>query len=252
MNQWWVGLSRFAIPHKLGLGLATCMALVIAGLDVLKPWPMKLIVDNVFGGRAMPDSTAWITGLPGGSSTVGLLGWLAASTTLLFLSTQWLRVWQQQVQIGVGTRMVFDLGTRLLDHLQRASLTFHGTAQTGDLVRRVTSDSSCIRTLFIGVLLPLLTSAVTLPAMFIVMWQLDRRLSLVAAVIVPVLILLIRHYDRPMVERTYRHQQLEGEMMSLAEQALTALPVVQAFGREAFEEARFRDLSRRTLGAYVA
>jgi ATP-binding cassette, subfamily B, bacterial len=60
------------------------------------------------------------------------------------------------------------------------------------------------------------------------------------------MILLIRIFDRPMTERVYEHQQLEGEMMALAEQTLTALPVVQAFSREDHEDRRFRSLSQRT------
>jgi ATP-binding cassette subfamily B protein/subfamily B ATP-binding cassette protein MsbA len=87
--------------------------------------------------------------------------------------------------------------------------------------------------------------------MFYVMWQLDRSLSLLALAIVPLIGLLIRLFDRPMTEHTYQYEQLEGEMMSLAEQTLTALPIVQAFGREAYENRRFRGLSRRTLSAYL-
>jgi ATP-binding cassette subfamily B protein/subfamily B ATP-binding cassette protein MsbA len=55
-----------------------------------------------------------------------------------------------------------------------------------------------------------------------------------------------------MYERTYQHQQLEGKMMVLAEQTLMAIPVVQAFGREEYEDRRFRSLSQQTLQAYLS
>ena len=69
--------------------------------------------------------------------------------------------------------------------------------------------------------------------------------------VAPLIALLIKIFDRPMMERTYQHQELEGEMMALAEQALTAVPVIQAFSRESYEGGRFRDLSERTLSAYL-
>jgi ATP-binding cassette subfamily B protein/subfamily B ATP-binding cassette protein MsbA len=113
------------------------------------------------------------------------------------------------------------------------------------------SDSGCVRELVMGVLLPIFTSLTSLATMLYVMWQFDRSLSLLALFVVPLIGLLIKLFDRPMTEHTYQYEQLEGEMMSLAEQTLTALPVVQAFGREAYEGERFRGLSRRTLAAYL-
>jgi ATP-binding cassette subfamily B protein/subfamily B ATP-binding cassette protein MsbA len=92
---------------------------------------------------------------------------------------------------------------------------------------------------------------VTLVVLFTVMWRLDSSLALLAIVLTPILGILIRVFDRPMTENTYRQQQLEGEMMALAEQTLTALPAVQAFGREERNDTDFRLLSQRTLQAYL-
>jgi ATP-binding cassette subfamily B protein/subfamily B ATP-binding cassette protein MsbA len=61
----------------------------------------------------------------------------------------------------------------------------------------------------------------------------------------------MRVFARPMAERTYAQQELEGEMLALAEQTLTAIPVVQAFAREEFEDRRFRALSTRTVAAHL-
>jgi len=87
--------------------------------------------------------------------------------------------------------------------------------------------------------------------MFAVMWRLERSLAFVALFVAPGLIFIIRLLNRPMMERTYQHQQLEGEMMALAEQTLSSIPVVQAFGREEYEDKRWHVLSRRTLHAYL-
>jgi ATP-binding cassette subfamily B protein/subfamily B ATP-binding cassette protein MsbA len=175
---------------------------------------------------------------------------LAFATVALFLLSQLAGAAQRAILAGAGSRMVYDLGADLFEHLQRLSLRFHGRQAAGDLVRRVTTDSGCVRELVLGVYLPVLTSLVTLVIMFAVMWRLDRTLSLLALAVAPLLAVLIKGFDRPMTERTYEHQQLEGEMMSLAEQTLTALPIVQAFGREAQGDQEFRSLALRTLRAY--
>jgi ATP-binding cassette subfamily B protein/subfamily B ATP-binding cassette protein MsbA len=220
-------------------------------LEVLKPWPLKLIVDHVLTSDPLPDAVTWLNVLPGSASPTALLGWLAGATVLLFLILKAVGSIQRYVQAGVGSRMVYELGENLFEHLQRLSLRFHGQQRTGDLVRRITTDSGCIRELVIGVGLHVLTSLVSLMSMFIIMWNLDRSLSLLALLVLPFIAVMIKVFDKPMTERTYQHQQLEGEMMALAEQTFTALPVVQAFNREDYEDMRFRNLSNHTLRAYL-
>jgi ATP-binding cassette subfamily B protein/subfamily B ATP-binding cassette protein MsbA len=170
---------------------------------------------------------------------------------LIFLAHQGINIVQEYVRAGVGTRMVYDLGSHLFDRLQRLSLRFHGRQRAGDLVRRVMTDTGCVKELVVGTFLPALTSLVSLLVMLAVMWKLDASLALLTVCAAPILGLFIRVLNRPMMESTYRHQELEGEMMALAEQTLTAIPVVQAFGREAYEDKRFWELSRCTLQAYL-
>jgi ATP-binding cassette subfamily B protein/subfamily B ATP-binding cassette protein MsbA len=87
--------------------------------------------------------------------------------------------------------------------------------------------------------------------MFSVMWRLDHSLLLIALLGVLPLAFIIKFFTGPMTERTFKQQQLQGEMMALAEQTLTALPIVQAFNREEHEDKRFRSLSDRSVRAYL-
>jgi ATP-binding cassette, subfamily B, bacterial len=251
MRHWWLRLAHYARPHWPGLLLIGVLMLLGVAFNLLKPWPLSLIVDYVLTDRPLPSSVAWIAFLPGGATASGQTAWLAAGVLLIFLLSQAALTIQQYVQAGVGLRMAYELGGNLFDYLQRLSLTFHGHRPTGDLVRRVVKDTGCTRDLIMGVFLPVLTALVTLVTMFAIIWRLSRTLTLLALLVVPVITLLIRVFNRPMTERTYAHQQLEGEVMSHAEETLTAMPVVQAYNREGYEETRFRGLSQRTVKAAV-
>jgi ATP-binding cassette, subfamily B, bacterial len=251
MRPWWLRLAHYARPHWSGMSLIVLLMFLSVGLDLLKPWPLALIVDHVLTGRPLPSSMTWIIHLPGAAGPGGQIAWLAGGILLLFLFNQLALTLQGYVQAGVGLRMSYALGGNLFDYLQRLSLSFHGSRPAGDLVRRVTKDSSCIRDLAMGVFLPLLTALVTLATMLVIIWSLSPTLALLAILVVPVMGVLIRLFNRPMTERSYAHQQLEGEVMSAAEQSLTALPVVQAFNREDREENRFRALAESTIRAAV-
>jgi ATP-binding cassette subfamily B protein/subfamily B ATP-binding cassette protein MsbA len=251
MKGWWLRLGRYALPHWQGLSMILVLMWVEVGLQTLQPWPLKLIVDKLLTHQPLPESIGWLTALPGGATPLGVLTWLAAGTVLLFWSQRVVAIAQNYLKTGVGQRLSYTLGAALFEHLQQLSLVFHSRSPAGDLIRRVTNDSTCIRQLILEVCLPILTSLSTLVVIFGVMWQMDRSLALLAIAFAPLLALLMRVFDRPMTERTYQHQQLEGEMMALAERTLTALPLVQAFGREEHEDNCYHQLSRRTLRAYL-
>ncbi len=251
MKLWWLRLAHYALAHWRGLTFVMLLMLINVGLNVLKPWPLKLIVDYVLSNQTLPDTFVWLKTKPFGESPSSLLSWLTGATITLFLASEGLRIVQEYVGSGVGSQMVYDLGAALLDRLQHLSLGFHNQQRAGDLVRRVMTDSSCIRNLVMGVFLRVLTSLVNLVAMFAVMWQLNHLLSLLSLLVAPLIVLLIWVFNQPMTERTYQYQQVEGEIMALSEQTLTALPVIQAFGREAHEDERFRYLSQKALQAYL-
>ena len=251
MKMWWLRLMHHVVPHRLQLAVVVLLVLIGAGLTALIPWPMKIIVDYVFSGQPLPQAFAWMSTVPGAATASGLLAWLAAATLLIFVADRGVQVVKAYIQNGVGNRMMYSLGGELFDHLQRLSLRYHYRQRSGDLVQRVTTDSECIRKLAVGVFIPALTSVASLLVMFAVMWRLNPVLamvSLLAAVPIPVLIKLL---SPRMIERTYVQQQFEGRMMALAEQTLSGIPVVQAFGQEDHQERRFRALAGKTIQAYL-
>ncbi|MCX5661285.1 MAG: ABC transporter ATP-binding protein [Planctomycetota bacterium] len=251
MRPWWIRLCRYALPHWRGTAVLGALAFAGVGMDVLKPWPMMLLVDGVFADDKAKNLPAWAVDALSWVSPVAAVGALAFATVALF-ALQWgIGALQSYLQVGLGNRMVYDLGGRLFDHLQRQTVIFHGKHRTCDLVRRVLNDAGCVRALVLWVMLPAASSLVSLVTMFLVMWRLDPPLTLLAMAAAPFLAVLIKLFAGVLAERSYRQQQVEGEVMALAEETLTALPIVQAFGREEHEDARFKALAGRAIEANV-
>jgi ATP-binding cassette subfamily B protein/subfamily B ATP-binding cassette protein MsbA len=251
VSRWWVRLARYARPQAAGLLAVLILGLAGVAADALKPWPMKLVVDTVLAGGALPGAAAWLGGLPGAGSPVGLLGWLTAGTVLLFLARWGARAWEAYLKVGIGARLLYGLGGELFDHLQRMSLRFHGRRPTGDLVKRVTTDTGCLRELVIDVVLPLFSALGSLIFMFTIMWRMDRELALVAVAVAPLLSFAMWRFAGPMQSRNYEQMEAQGDLMAHAERTLVALPVVRAFARERHESSRFEERFRRNDRAYV-
>lgn len=251
MKPWWIRICRFALPHWRGTAVLAGLSLAGVGAEVLKPWPMMLLVDGLFQPNKERPLPPWAAEALGWVSPVTALGMLAAATVALF-ALQWgIGALQSYLQVGLGNRMVFDLGGRLFDHLQRQTVVFHGKHRAGDLVRRILNDAGCVRALVLWVILPAGSALVSLITMFLVMWRLDPKLTLLAMAAAPVLAMLIKFFAGMLADRSYQQQQIEGSVMALAEETLTAIPIVQAFGREELEDRRFSDLAARATQANV-
>jgi ATP-binding cassette, subfamily B, bacterial len=251
MTIWWARIGRYAWPHRRSAAVVLGLTFVIVALDTLKPWPMKVLIDDVLPGQPLPDAVPWLRSLPGAGGRVGMLAWLTVSTVLLFVAAGLGRVVRSYVQTGMSTRMSYDLATDLFVHLQRLSLRFHRRHARGDLVQRVMDETTCVRDLTVSVALPLLASMVSLLTMFALMWSLDRMVTLAALLSAVAMVGMIRVFAPPMTDRRYEQSVREGRMMGLAEQTLAALPVVQAFGREPHEDERFQRVNEQAGRAYL-
>jgi ATP-binding cassette subfamily B protein/subfamily B ATP-binding cassette protein MsbA len=244
-------LLLYVRPHARSLALVlACTALTIA-LEVLRPWPVKVLVDHVLADHPLP---AWLAAAlapwPGGADRGVLLAAAALATVAIFLAGTLASTVATVLSVRVGQRMVYDLAADLFLHVQRLSLHFHRRRPVGDTITRVTQDPYCLQGLVIGAVLPLVQGLATLGAMFVVMWRLDATLTLVSLGVVPFLGLAIAAFGAPMRERTRRRLDLESRLMSSVARTLTALPAVQAFTREELEQARFRGEAADTVRAY--
>ena len=231
----------------IGVGAAM---LAKAGLDVLKPWPMVFLVDYILQGRIMP---AWVQEmvqrLPGPPTVNYLIGWSVAATVVLFLLSWAVSLLMTYTGISLGQRMVYDLAADLFARLQKLSLRFHARRAVGDTIRRVTADCASVATIVKDGMLPVMSAVVTLVAMFLVMWRVNPTLTLLAVAVVPYMIFVFRAYAQPMLDESYRQQEFEGRIYTTVEETFSALAVVQAFGREDWNDRYFKRCTGEALAA---
>ena len=251
MTAWWTRFLPLARPQRARLAALGGAGLAIVALEALLPWPLTLVIDHVLGQRPLPPPARWIATLPGADSSSGMLAWLALAMLLVFLCLQAMQLIRGVLQADISSRLRLALAAQVFDRLQALSLSYHRRARRGDLLRRVTSDSGCLAMLVTDVLVPILLSIVTLGVLFAIMWQIDTALTWAAALVVLPMLFVMRLLGPRMSERAYLQQEAEGAVWSLAEQSLTAIPIVQGFGRETQEGSRFMCVADRSVRAYL-
>jgi ATP-binding cassette subfamily B protein/subfamily B ATP-binding cassette protein MsbA len=225
------------------------IAAIDIGLGVLAPWPLKLIVDNVLGKQPLPSSLDWLERLTWGDSRVALLLIIVVGGALLTVLTQFMSMINTQVQVDTGQRMVYSLRSRLLTHLQALALRHHIVSRTADSVYRLETDAYCVHDLVMSGMLPLVTSTLTLAAMFVVLLRLDWQLALLSLTIIPLLYVCLRYYSLRMVDRAERVKELESKLVERLYEILSSIKVIKSFAREPHELQRFATSGAETMNA---
>jgi ATP-binding cassette, subfamily B, bacterial len=232
-------LRPYRAPFTFALGQVALMS----AFDLLRPWPLKIVVDNVLGDRPLPFGVDAMLGKP------ALLAGCALALVCLQAMLAALSYWNNQTTITIGQRMVNDLRSDLYQHLQRLSLSFHVNRQVGDLLYRLTADTYAIQTLTMNGIFPVVSATMFLAGMTVVLVRIDWLLTLVALAVCPVLYLAIQRMIGRVTDESLSARELESGVYSVLHHGLSAIRVVQAFTQEEAEHRRFIDQSYASLSA---
>lgn len=249
MNAWWQDSLRYPARHGGPLAWIIVLSLVSIGLNLLLPWPVKLIVDGVLAGKPLFETSPLLSGVLGGEEPYRQLLWLALASAGLFVLLRVTEMARASLAARSGRRMQYELGGTLFVALQRLSPRFHARSQSGDLVRRVVTDSKCVDEFFVGICIPAFTSVLMLVAMFAILIAMSPEIALLAALMALPVAFLVHRLIPVITEQSLVQQNIEGQVWSFAETNLSAQPIVHAFDRAATEGRRFRSLTGRSVDA---
>jgi len=238
-----IKLLPYLKPYRWAVGLALLQVFLSTGFELLKPWPLQVVIDNVLGGKPFPIGR--LQSLP--PSLLLLLACLGI--VIVHFGAGALTLLHNYTTIRVGQRMVNDLRGTLYAHLQRLSLAYHSRQRVGDLLYRITADSFAVQTMIMNGALPILSAAVLLCGMLIVLFPLDSTLTLLALTVVPTLFALISGFNRKIVNLATEVRSTESRVYSVVQWAMSSIKVVQAFTKEEEEHRRFMGASGESLRA---
>jgi ATP-binding cassette subfamily B protein len=242
--------TRILRPYVAGqwpaLAAAAAATVFIALAELARPFPLALVVDRLFAGFDGPFELQ--------PSDLRLLAAIALLVLAIALVDSVAVYVSELLLKQAGERITHDLRVAVYAHLQKLSLTFHDRRQKGDLVTRVTGDVNAVGQLFSDSLGTMAQALLLLVGMLVVALILDPLLALVAFAPAPLLAAVTVRYRRRIKQAARRQRATEGEIASLADEALSAMLVVKAFGSESYEHERVsgRSEARRRIGVELS
>ncbi len=230
-------------PHArfLILGMLATIGESAAGL--LEPWPLKIVLDNVVNARPLH---GWLNALiisHLGQDKLAILKFAAAAVLAIAIAGAGCSYAEKSVTTTVAQWVMHDLRRMLYYHIQRLSLAYHDSKQTGDLISRVTSDIDAIQSFIASGLLGAGINVLTLAGMVGVMLYLNWRFTLIALSVAPVLFVVVYSYTRRIKKAAREVRKKEGQIVSVIQEVISSIRVVKAFAREDYEQQRLEEES---------
>jgi ATP-binding cassette subfamily B protein len=206
-----------------------------AAIGLSSPWILKLAIDDLTQGV----SAAKVRLYAG-----AVFALAAAGGTLRFL--------MRRIIIGASRSIEYDLRNDFFAHLQRLDLGYFQRNRTGDLMSRATNDLSAVRMMIGPAIMYSATTALTFIVGIALMFSIDTRLTLISLIPLPLISLSVWYFGTIIHRRFERIQAQLSEISAIAQETLSGVRVVRAYGQESAETMRFRlandEYVRRNMG----
>src|SRR5262245_45163629 len=179
----------------------------------------------------------------------GPLNTLAGLLVGLFLLQAIFSFVQSYLLTYIGEHIVYDLRTSLYTHLQRLSLDFYAARRVGEIVSRLSSDVTQMRTMLTTNITSLLSQVVMLIGSIVIVVMLNANLTLFILGLVPVLLLVAFVFGSRIQKVSTGVQDQLADSTTVAEEGLQGIRIVKSFGREAYESQRYGAAMDKTFRA---
>ncbi|HEV7866072.1 MAG TPA: ABC transporter ATP-binding protein [Chthoniobacteraceae bacterium] len=228
---------------------AALLTVLAIGLGLLRPWPFAFIIDHVLPAAHKGTHGLSIVGfdLSGWSlSTIVLL--LCGLIVLFHLLSGVLSLITGVMFLRVGLQALLRLRTELYAYLHSLPLKFHDQRRSADSSFRVAYDSQSIQAFYSKAIF-IFQATFSIVSTFAVMWRLDRQLTLLSIAVIPFMVAAMYVFAKRIRSESTNIAERESAVLTVAQEGLSSIKMVQAFGREEHEIAQFRSSASESLEA---
>src|SRR4029077_2228193 len=217
-------------------------------MSLAAPWPLKIILDNVVGDKKM---APWMHDLLRPLLESGSRLHIALVAAGLYVAIAALGALASYIDNyyteSAGQWVAHDLRMRMYNHLQRLSLGYYNTHQTGTILSTITSDISTIQGFASSSTLDILVDMLTIVSMLGLMFWLNWDFTLIAIAVTPFLLLFVSRFKKAVKTATHEVRKEQSAIVAVVQQGLESMQVVKAFGQEKAEEEMLQVVSQATV-----
>ncbi len=240
---------RQVYPYRKWLLLIFFAMLVQTLMDIATPWPLKIVIDNVIGNHALPSWLQWLNSSSADENKVKMAAIAALSLITITVIGALASYVYSYFTESVAQYVANDVRQEVYHHLQRLSLGYYDTHQVGKLLSTITTDVSTMQDFVSSTLLNIVVDAMTILGILALMFCINWSFALLAIAITPFLLVFVFRFKKAVKRSTREVRKDESEMLSVLQQGLESIRVINAFGTQETEENRLKKVSLETVHA---
>ena len=211
--------------------------------DMITPQIIRVTVDNVLGGQSPANLNPFVRGLleaAGGAEGLRNRLWIMALAVVIVAVIKVATLYGFRVMNARGSEtLVKTMRDTLYGHIERLPFQWHMKNHTGDIIQRCTSDIETTRNFISEQMTSLIRIAILLVLSVTFMLGMNLRLTLIAMIPLPVIVWYSIFFHHKFRKGFQECDESEGRLSAMAQENLTGVRVVRAFGRERYERDRF-------------
>jgi ABC-type multidrug transport system fused ATPase/permease subunit len=237
-------------PYRGTLFIILLAMLVETAMGVAGPWPLKIILDNVIGSHKLrPWLDHLLSPILAGGSKMQIAAAAAMAAVVIATLGALASYVANYYTTSVGQWVANDLRVRTYHHLQQLSLSYYDNHETGALLSTITADVQTIQGFASSSTLGILVDLFTILGMLCIMFWLNWDFTLIAVAVTPFMLLLVSRFKKAVKKATHEVRKEQSRIVSVVEQGLQSMKVVQAFGRQDLAEEELAEVSQATVDA---
>lgn len=244
----------FLDGSKRFFAVSMISSLVLSAIDLVNPQIIRFTVDTVIGKEksALPGFANRIVDLIGGVPVLRERLWIiAAAITVFALLSAVFRYIQRLYNTKASETLVETVRNLLFAHIERLPFGWHMKNRTGDIIQRCTSDVDTVKEFLSEQLTAIVQIVIKVVFSLAVMFSMNAKLALAATLTMPVILLYSAIFGRRIGKHFRECDENEGILSAMAQENLTGVRVVRAFGREEYERERFGKQNDHYTGLWV-
>ena len=223
--------------------------------DMITPQIIRITVDNVLGGQSTENLNSSVQGILnalGGPEGLRSRLWIMALAVVAVAIVKVAALYGFRVMNARGSEtLVKTMRDTLYGHIERLPFQWHMKNHTGDIIQRCTSDIETTRNFISEQMTSLIRICILLILSITFMLGMNSRLTLIAMIPLPFIVWYSIFFHHKFRKGFQECDESEGRLSAMAQENLTGVRVVRAFGRERYERDRFDAHNRAYTGLWV-
>ena len=247
-------LVFFLKGSKRWFALSILAAFLLTSMEMLIPQIISFTVDHVLGSEEMdvsPFVASLIEKLGGVERLADSLWILALAIGIVGLFSALGKYINMYANAKASESMMLHMRKSIFSHLQKLPYSWHSKNQTGDIIQRSTSDVDTIRNFVSEQLTSVFRIVVLIGFSLFCMFSMHTTLAIISACFIPIVLGYSTIFRSKIAHYFEECDENEGVLSTIAQENLTGVRVVRAFGREAYEKERFEKQNQHYTNAWI-